>query len=300
MGLLHADELIADLELPKRRLPSTSTFYVTLRNIGIEGLEHQIAAMGTKMEAENRSSETLRGADGGPLRGVAVDGKELRGALAHGDKEILVSLVGHGDGLMLGQAQVDVKTNKITVVPQLLAGRDLQGVVITTDAMHTQRALAQQVLDQHGDYMMIVKKNQPQLWADIDLLFQSPRLCPGEEDQLKHVTHNKTHRRQETRTLESSAQLSAYVDWPGAQQVMRRTYRAVDLRTGEVVDKVTYGITGLGPHPSAPQTPGCASPCPLDHREQAALRAAMKPSPRIAVNCIQGTRRKRWPPCAMP
>ena len=138
-----------------------------------------------------------------------------------------------------------MKTNEITVVPKLLAGRDLRGVVITTDAMHTQRALAQQILDQGGDYMMIVKKNQPQLWANIDLLFQSPPLCQGEEDRLSHVTHNKTHGRQEKRTLETSAKLSEYLDWPGAQQVMRRTYHAVDLRTGEVVHKVTYGITSL-------------------------------------------------------
>ena len=71
-----------------------------------------------------------------------------RGIRADGDKEILVSVAGHGDGLVLGQAKVDIKTNEITVVPPLLAGRDLQGVVITTDAMHTQRALAQQILDQ--------------------------------------------------------------------------------------------------------------------------------------------------------
>src|SRR5450759_4862371 len=174
-------------------MPSASTFYVTLRKIGIESLERRIGEMGTKMEAENRPSQTMRGADGASWRGLAVDGKELRGALAHGDKEILVSLVGHGDGLVLGQAQVDVKTNEITVVPTLLAGRDLQGVVITVDAMHTQRALAQQIIDQNGDYMRIVKKNQPQLWANIDLLFQSPPLCKGEEDRLSHVTHNKAH-----------------------------------------------------------------------------------------------------------
>ena len=237
--------MIRYLELPRQRMPSASTFYVTLRKIGIEGLERRIGEMGTKMEAENRPSQTLRGADGGPLRGLAVDGKELRGALAHGDKEILVSLVGHGDGLVMGQARVDVKTNEITVVPTLLAGRDLRGVVITTDAMHTKRALAQQILDQNGDYMMIVKKNQPQLWANIDLSFQSPPLCKDEEDRLSHVVHNKAHGRQEKRTLETSARLREYVDWPGGQQVMRRTYHAVDLRTGAVVHKVTYGITSL-------------------------------------------------------
>jgi len=244
-SLEHASELVVRLALPRRRLPSRSTLYVTLRNIGVEGLERLLGEMGTAMEAENRPSETILGADGEPLRGLAADGKELRGALAHGDKEVLVSLAGHGDGLVLGQAKVDVKTNEITVVPQLLAGRDLEGVVVTTDALHTQRALAQQILDQGGDYLMIVKKNQHQLYDSIDLLFQSPPLCKGEEERLSYTTHHKAHGRRETRTLETSAQLNAYVDWPGSQQVLRRTYHAVDLKTGAVVDKVTYGITSL-------------------------------------------------------
>ncbi len=244
-AVAHAGELMRSLELPKARIPSRSTFYVTLREIGIEGLERQIGQMGTAMEAENRRSQTIVGADGHPLRGLAVDGKALRGALAHGDKEILVSLVGHGDGIVMGQAQVDVKTNEITVVPQLLVGRNLRDVVITMDAMHTQRALAQQILDQGGDYLMLVKENQPELYANIDLLFQSPPLCPGEEDRLAYSTADKAHGRAEKRTLETSAQLSAYLKWPGAQQVIRRTYHAVDLKTGAVCHKVTYGITSL-------------------------------------------------------
>jgi predicted transposase YbfD/YdcC len=244
-AVLHAGELIAHLELPKKRLPSCSTFYVTLRKIGIEGLEGQIAEMGTAMEKENRASESLRGADGAPLRGLATDGKDLRGARAHGDQTFLVSLVGHGDGLVLGQERVDAKTNEITVVPKLLAGRDLRGVVVTMDALLAQRAIAQQILDQGGDYLMVVKKNQSQLWANIDLLFQSPPLCKGEEERTTLVLHDKAHGRKEKRTLVTSAKLNEYLGWPGAAQVMQRTYHAVDLRTGAITHEVVYGITSL-------------------------------------------------------
>ncbi len=244
-AVLHAGELIAHLELPKKRLPSYSTFYVTLRHIGIAGLESRIAAMGTAMERENRASETLRGADGAALRGLATDGKDLCGARAHGAQTFLVSLVGHDDGVVLGQECVDAKTNEITVVPTLLAGRDLQGVVVTMDALLAQRAIAQQILDQGGDYLMVVKKNQPQLWANIDLLFQSPPLCKGEEERTSLVLHNKAHGRKEKRTLQTSAELNEYLGWPGAAQVMQRTYQAVDLRTGEITHQVGYGITSL-------------------------------------------------------
>ena len=122
-AVLHTRELVRYLALPKGRIPSRTTFYVTLRRIGIQGLERKMAEMGTAMERENRLSESLRGADGSPLRGIAVDGKDLRGARAHGNQTFLVSLVGHGDGIVLGQEAVDVKTNEITVVPKLLGER---------------------------------------------------------------------------------------------------------------------------------------------------------------------------------
>jgi hypothetical protein len=53
--------------------------------------------------------------------------------------------------------------------------------------------------------------------------------------------------------LETSALLNDYVAWPGAQQVLRRTYRAVDLRTGAVWQKVTYGITSLNRQRALPK-----------------------------------------------
>lgn len=241
----HGCELVAALQLPRKRLPSRSTFYLTLRNIGIEGLEQQLAAMATAIEWENRASEVLRGADGQPLRGLAVDGKDVRGARRHGQPAFLVSLVGHGDGVVLGQQRVDSKTNEITVVPKLLATRDLHGMVVTMDALLTQRSLAHQIMAQGGDYLMVVKKNQAALWNDIDYLFQAPPLCKGEDDRLMHVAHAKSHGRLETRTLETSAKLSEYVDWPGSRQVLRRSYRTVNPNTGAIFEDITYGVTSL-------------------------------------------------------
>ena len=246
-ALAHTGELVRYLDLPRGRVPSRSTFYVTLRRLGVEGLERKIAEMGTAMERENRLSESLVGADGAPLRGMAVDGKDLRGARAHGNQTFLVSLVGHGDGIVLGQEAVDVKTNEITVVPKLLAERDLRGVVITMDALLAQRALASQITDAQGDYLMVVKRNQSQLWQDIDLFFQARRLNRGEAKRDTVVTNSQSHGRKERRTLEASPELSAYLTWPGSAQVMRRTYHAVDLCTGEITHEVVYGITSLPP-----------------------------------------------------
>ena len=79
---------------------------------------------------------------------------------AHGEPLHLLSLVQHGTGQVLKQQNVAVKTNEITVAPDLLAGRELRGVVITVDALLTQRALAEQIITQHGHYLMVVKRNQ--------------------------------------------------------------------------------------------------------------------------------------------
>ena len=63
--------------------------------------------------------------------------------------------------MILSQHAVAAKSNEIKAVPTLLQGRDLRQVVITGDALLTQRALAQQILDQGGHYLMVVKRNQP-------------------------------------------------------------------------------------------------------------------------------------------
>lgn len=95
------------------------------------------------------------------LRGQAIDGKQVRGAGAHGRKIHLVSRVWHEGGIVLAQVEQAEKTNEIKAVPILPRGRNLKGIVITivitTDALLAQRSLAQQILDQGGDYLMIIR-----------------------------------------------------------------------------------------------------------------------------------------------
>jgi predicted transposase YbfD/YdcC len=121
--------------------------------------------------------------------------------------------------------------------------------VTTTDALHTQRELAQQILDQHGHYFMVVKENQPTLYQAIALLFEQPPWLKQEQAQEYQVypSVNKGHGRLENRCLECSTALNPYADWPGVGQVMRRQCKRVILKTGEVSHKMRYGITSLRP-----------------------------------------------------
>jgi len=242
----HGQALLAQLQPAKGRLPGASTIYRVLRKVNRQQLETQVATHNQALDADDAVTGGVTAVNGELLRGQAVDGKAVRGANKHGCALHLVSLVRHESGCVLGQRAVADKSNEITAVPHLLAGRDLRGTVTTMDALLTQRAIARQICEQHGHYLMVVKENQPELYAQIDLLFKVPPVPVRPGELLSYSGTERSHGRLETRTLESSTALAGYLDWPGAAQVMRRTSRRVILRTGEVGSKITYGVTSLG------------------------------------------------------
>lgn len=241
----HVHEIAAFLRMKVPGAPSHSTVRRAVRYVDVEMLERVVAEHEQAMERESQAASTVAEAHRQPLRGQAIDGKEVRGAGAHGDKVHLVSIVQHGSGVVLAQQEVGEKTNEIPAVPQLLAGRDLTGTVITFDAMNTQRSTAQCIIDQGGHYVMVVKQNQPALYDDIKTFFEGTFL-PQEDDRDTDTRSGKDHGRLETRTLICSEGLSGYLDWPGAKQVaMRRCLRTV-IRSGKTSSEITYAVTSLG------------------------------------------------------
>ena len=96
---------------------------------------------------------------------VAVDGKTLRGAVAaDGNQVHLLAAMTHDDGAVIAQREVDSKTNEITQFQPLLDDVDLDGAVVTADALHAQRGHARYLVEEkHADYVFTVKGNQPNL-----------------------------------------------------------------------------------------------------------------------------------------
>ena len=227
--------------LPIRRLPSTSTLRRALRTLDVTALETRLAQFSQTLAVAPPAAAA-------PWQGQAVDGKAVRGAQRHGAKVHLVSLVTHGSGLVRAHVRVRDKSNEITAVPQLLQGRNLQGTVTTMDALLTQQALAHQIRAQQGHYLMIVKENQPALYAAIALVFQAPPPVQAEYHLDQVTTVQKGHGRLEPRTLERTCALNGYVDWPTVGQVLWRTCQRIILKTGEVSEEVTYGVTSLAWH----------------------------------------------------
>jgi predicted transposase YbfD/YdcC len=105
---------------------------------------------------------------------VAIDGKTLRGSRdkAGGFKALhLVSAWASEACLTLGLVAVEDKSNEITAIPKLLQVLDLEGALVSIDAMGCQKDIAAQVREQQADYLLAVKENQERLFQDIAALF---------------------------------------------------------------------------------------------------------------------------------
>lgn len=103
-------------------------------------------------------------------------------------------------------------------LPALIARLDWRGRVPTGDALFCQRKLCEQVVQAGGDYLLIVKDNQPTLHADLRLLFAPPPLADRREAMSLDYGHGRHH---EVRRLVASTDLKAYSDWPDLAQVWR-------------------------------------------------------------------------------
>lgn len=140
--------------------PCERTIRRALKNVDVAEIDRRV---GSWMMAQQGS---LAGV------GVALDGKTLRGSRDGEGKAVhLLSAVVHGSGLVVGQVNVDSKTNEITCVAPLLKDMDIKGAVVTTDALLTQTAIADHIVrEKEANYVLTVKGNQPTLKNDIESL----------------------------------------------------------------------------------------------------------------------------------
>jgi predicted transposase YbfD/YdcC len=155
---------------------------------------------------------------------IAVDGKTLRRShdRAKGRAALhLVSAWADASGLVLGQVAVDEKANEIAAIPHLLRLLDIRGCTVTIDALGCQAAIARQIVDQGGDYVLALKDNHPTLHDDVRAIFAEARatgfadLAPEHHSRAKTV--GKDHGRLEIRrawTI-SAPEVLAYLDEAG-------------------------------------------------------------------------------------
>jgi predicted transposase YbfD/YdcC len=173
-------------------------------------------------------------------RVIAIDGKTVRGARGGSAAPHLVAALAHGSGAVLGQVAVSEKSNEIPAARELLGLLDLDGVVVTMDALHTQHDTATVVTSAGGDYVLTVKANQRSLYAQLKAL-------PWTSIPVFTRT-DRGHGRRATRTIKV-VDVPAWIGFAGAGQVaqLRRTVTRNDRRTIEIVYLITSADARTAP-----------------------------------------------------
>jgi predicted transposase YbfD/YdcC len=191
----------------------------------------------------------------------SMDGKALRGMRVGGQErnDYVLSVYDGKTGQVKAQEVVETKENEIVAAPKLLKRVKFAGKIITGDAMHTQRAISEQIIKAQGDYLWPVKENQERLYQDIQRLFAPDQPKPGfgkintDFQSAKQVSYG--HGRIEIRTIQTSEMLNPYLDWPGVAQVYRLERKFFWLRRGityKTSCEVEFGITSLVREKAAP------------------------------------------------
>lgn len=137
---------------------------------------------------------------------IAIDGKTARRTKdkANGKNALhVVSAWASENKLVLGQIKVDTKSNEITAIPELLKLLDINGCIITIDAMGTQKEIAKEIIKGNGDYILALKENHKTLHDDVELFFKEDVLGQNSahlaEQGLYYKTMDNSHGRLETR-----------------------------------------------------------------------------------------------------
>lgn len=180
----------------------------------------------------------------------AVDGKTAR--RSHDRRKALgamhsVTVWASEYGLSLGQVACDDKSNEITAIPELLKLVDIQGAIITIDAMGTQKAIAAQIVEQKADYVLALKGNQEKLHdAVIEYIDRQLENDFADVDARRLTTTETAHGREETRCY---THLPAPSDLPNKDQWKRLKSIGVAIsacvRDGKETIEKRYYISSL-------------------------------------------------------
>lgn len=174
---------------------------------------------------------------------IAIDGKTVRGSkdTYHGQSPIhLVNAwAGHNE-LVLGQCKSDGKSNEITAIPLLLEMLDIEGSIVTIDAMGTQTSIAEDIIKGGGDYILALKGNQQNLREEAESIFRVQK-----PDSVHEITE-KGHGRIETRKCEVINNLEFLYGkekWKGLSGIIKiSTERVIRDKTE---NEIRYYISSL-------------------------------------------------------
>ena len=247
--------------------PNTTTFHNILATLPPDTLEDAAQAWAQQQSAQlcaskhktaDRRCAADPASDPDPFAkpAVCMDGKDVRGASkqAQDGRVMLFAAVEQGSGLVLGQMQVDSKTNEIPALPELADKLQLAGRVITADALHCQQKTARFLLQECDVHYLVtaVKDNQPTMAQELREMDFSD--CPVVE------THDKLHGRSERRRCWvkdlSGEEIQDKAQLHGRKQAIRIERKRCQRRRGKAVKtsiEVCYAPTSLAPAEATPE-----------------------------------------------
>lgn len=214
------------LDLPKG-MPSKDVFRRVLMALDPQAFQACFVSWLESLQVDSGSGASER-------RTMAIDGKCLRGShdRRNGMGPLhLVSVWLTEAGLTLAQTATDQKSNEITAIPEVLKLVDLTGAIISIDAMGTQTAIAAQIVDGGGDYVLALKANQGGLHdAVIEYAEEHVNDDFATIKARRHVETDDKHGRKETRTyiqFPVPAGLKGASRWKGLKTIGLVIYHSV-------------------------------------------------------------------------
>lgn len=212
------------LKLPEgpHPVPSDDTFRRTISRLDPAAFE----------EAFRRWVAAVAKRIGGEI--IALDGKTVRGSYNRDTDTLasegapqkplhMVSAWASEQRLVLAQEVVGDKTNEISVLPDLLEVLELEGCLVTIDAMGTQKDIAEQIVGRGGDYVLALKSNHPHLYDDVRTFFEEA--TARDFRRIEHQSSREVdgaHGRIEVRRCWATGDIAwlARADrWPGLRSI---------------------------------------------------------------------------------
>lgn len=184
---------------------------------------------------------------------VAVDGKTLRGSRgSDGNGALhLVSAYATTAGLVLAQRAVDGKSNEITAIPELLDMLNIDGAIVSIDAMGTQKAFAARIVEKGADYVLALKGNQTSLHDDARLFFADPACAATcARETATDAGHGRIEERL-CRAADAGWLAERRPEWKSLRSLAAVTARRIDKKSNAESLETRLYLSSLEPDPKA-------------------------------------------------
>lgn len=185
-----------------------------------------------------------------PAEVIAIDGKTSRRSYQNkGSKDAIhiVSAFAARQRIVLGQVKVNEKSNEIVAIPALLDMLEIEGAVVTIDAMGCQRSIAAKIIAKKADYIVALKGNQGTFREDVEIFVDEQKALKYKDTTISaHETVDAGHGRIETRyytVIHDIGWLQERHEWPGLNAVVVvESQREIN---GKITNETRYYITSL-------------------------------------------------------